>query len=82
MESDKIITPELYWSLHHEKDELQKDYDELSEKYKELSEKEHLFRVDSEQCKGIKKNGSRCRQAGLPDQSGGHIINGFCEYHR
>tara|TARA_B110001450_G_scaffold44473_1_gene41057 strand:- start:862 stop:1104 length:243 start_codon:yes stop_codon:yes gene_type:complete len=61
---------------------LQRKYDELLEKYKKLSERENLFMVDSEQCKGITKKGYRCGQKGLPNQGGGHIIHGYCEWHR
>ena len=33
-------------------------------------------------CKFIKKNGKQCRQSGKENQSGGEIINGYCNYHR
>ena len=33
-------------------------------------------------CTFIKKNGKQCRQMGKPNQSGGQIVNGFCNYHR
>ena len=82
MEIDKASQSELYRLLQQENFELQRKYDELLEKYKKLSERENLFMVDSEQCKGITKKGYRCGQKGLPNQSGGHIIHGYCEWHR
>ena len=33
-------------------------------------------------CRAIKKNGKQCRQCGKPQQSGGEIINGYCNYHK
>ena len=33
-------------------------------------------------CQAIKKNGSQCRQCGKPQQSGGPILMGFCNYHK
>ena len=33
-------------------------------------------------CTFIKKNGKRCKQMGKPNQSGGKIIDGYCDYHR
>ena len=82
MDIDKASQSELYRLLQQENFELQKKYDELLEKYKKLSERENLFMVDSEQCKGITKKGYRCGQKGLPNQGGGHIIHGYCEWHR
>lgn len=33
-------------------------------------------------CRAIKKNGKQCRQCGKPQQSGGEIIYGYCNYHK
>ena len=33
-------------------------------------------------CTAINWNGNRCRQEGMPNQTGGPIINGRCKYHR
>jgi len=82
MDIDKASQSELYRLLQKENIELQRKYDELLEKYKKLSERENLFMIDSEQCKGITKKGHRCGQKGLPNQGGGHIIHGYCEWHR
>ena len=35
-----------------------------------------------ERCQFIKKNGKQCRQTGKETQSGGPIIDGYCNYHR
>lgn len=33
-------------------------------------------------CQAIKKNGNPCRQCGKPQQNGGPIIKGYCNYHK
>lgn len=33
-------------------------------------------------CRALKKNGRQCRQCGKPQQSGGPILMGFCDYHQ
>ena len=38
--------------------------------------------IGKKRCRAIKANGQRCGQQGNPKQSGGEIINGYCEYHK
>ena len=38
--------------------------------------------VMSNRCKAIKLNDKQCRQMNNPNQSGGEIIDGYCEYHK
>ena len=38
--------------------------------------------IGKQRCRAIKANGQRCGQQGNPKQSGGEIINGYCEYHK
>ena len=33
-------------------------------------------------CKATKLNNKQCRQMNNPNQSGGEIIDGYCEYHK
>tara|TARA_Y100000817_G_scaffold259683_1_gene213682 strand:+ start:1802 stop:2065 length:264 start_codon:yes stop_codon:yes gene_type:complete len=49
---------------------------------KEKKEKKKNNKNYPQRCKFIKKNGQQCRQRGKPNQSGGPIINGYCNYHR
>lgn len=37
--------------------------------------------ITHERCLAIKNTGTRCRQRGKENQSGGEIINGYCSYH-
>ena len=33
-------------------------------------------------CKAMKSNDKQCRQINNPNQRGGEIIDGYCEYHK
>lgn len=42
---------------------------------------ENKDKPEDNRCRATKRNGSRCRQEGKPNQSGGQIIDGYCSYH-
>lgn len=40
-----------------------------------------FIKEDPLRCIAIKNNGKRCRQKNKLNQTGGEIINNFCDYH-
>lgn len=47
---------------------------------KENSEKNITYNFNY--CQATKKNGKPCRQCGKPNQMGGPIIDGYCNFHK
>ena len=40
------------------------------------------IKLNVERCQFIKKNEKQCRQKNKPNQNGGEIIHGYCNYHK
>tara|TARA_R110001592_G_scaffold84381_1_gene249533 strand:- start:1371 stop:1685 length:315 start_codon:yes stop_codon:yes gene_type:complete len=77
------ISKMMGWAFDISKSIPEQYYIELMNYLKDVHEEiEQSEPSGPKRCKAIKWNNNRCRQEGQSNQSGGEIIDGYCNYHK